>query len=74
MLPTVTPATGEKVVLADPISIKLYWYPIGIATDEFNGIDKVIGEEALRRMVLLASTNSSVNPETFVIIDVECPT
>ena len=60
LLLIVTPDAGTKVVLAEPNSIKLYWYPIGIATEEFSGTVKFIGEDVDKRMVLLTSDNSSV--------------
>ena len=67
MLLIVTPDAGTKVVTPDPISIKSYLKPIGIATEEFAGIVKFIVEEVLRRIVLLTSFKSKVNPDVFVI-------
>jgi hypothetical protein len=67
LLLIVTPDAGTKVVLAEPNSIKLYWYPIGIATEEFSGTVKFIGEDVDKRIVLLTSANSNVKLEFFVI-------
>ena len=67
MLLTVTPDTGANIVLPDPISTRVYLYPIGISTEEFNGMVRVIGEEVLRIIVLLTSARSNTKLEVFVI-------
>jgi hypothetical protein len=67
LLLIVTPDAGTKVVTPDPISIKLYLYPTGIAIEEFDGTVKIIVEEVLRRIVLLTSSGSNVKPVVFVI-------
>ena len=67
LLLIVTPDSGTKIVLPEPVSIKLYLYPTGIATEEFEGIVKFIPSEVLRRMLLLTSSKDKVNAEVFVI-------
>ena len=67
MLPITTPESGANVVLPVPISIKLYWYPTGIATEEFDGIVKVIEEDVSKSIVLFTSDSSRVKEESFVI-------
>ena len=63
MLPTVTPDAGTKVVLAEPISTKLYLYPTGILTAEFSGIDKFVGDDICKKIVLLTSRGSKVKAD-----------
>ena len=67
MLLTVTPDAGTKVVLADPISTKVYLDPTGIATEEFSGIVRFIAEDAESKTVLDTSASSSVNAVLFVV-------
>ena len=63
MLPTVTPDAGTKVVFAEPISTKLYLYPIGILTAEFSGTDKFAGDDICKKIVLLTSRGSKVKAD-----------
>ena len=69
MLLTETPDSGTKVVTPVPTSIKVYLYPIGILTEEFDGIVKFIDDDVDKRIVLLTSCGSSVNAEDFDITE-----
>ena len=66
MLPIVTPDAGTKVVLPEPISTKLYLYPIGIFTAEFAGTVKFIGDDVCKKIVLLTSRGSKVKADVLI--------
>ena len=68
LLFTTTPEPGENVVLPIPISINWYCDPTGIATEEFDGIVKLVAEGMLRIIVLLTSSASKVKADVFVTI------
>ena len=67
MLLIATPDDGTKVVTPDPISTKVYLYPIGMLTSELSGTVKFIEDDVESKIVLLTSRGSKVNPDVLLI-------
>ena len=70
MLLIVTPDSGTKVVIPDPISIRLYLDPTGMATDEFTGIVRFIVVDVDKRIVFDTSGRDRVKFVVFVTTSV----
>ena len=66
MLLIVTPDAGTKVVTPDPISIRLYLDPTGMATDEFTGIVRFIVVDVDKRTVFDTSARDNIKFVVFV--------